>query len=288
MQLGGHAAFYVLSIWVVYLVWCDFAMDMTVSAHQILYKSQKMWMESLEMIRQAFREECMSHTWVFECKIPNSPRHKGETGEVQSHVHAYDFLWHHGDCLQRIGHGRPNGEFCIVLWRFTATAWKSAKTSCQSLVVKEMAVASWEHVISHFLFHQGIFNQKLHNCHPTPTLLAWLGPMWLLFSRHFDTIEVIEAKVQMVLNTLTDHNFQDAFKKTEWVLGTVHMRRRRLLWGCWQQAGPKLVFDQIATPPLETMDRIVLEQFCINWSFFSWEEFGNAKKMENGGTSTKR
>jgi hypothetical protein len=29
----------------------------------------------------------------------------------------------------------------------------------------------------------------------------------------FDTTEVIEAESQAVLNTLTEHNFQDAFKK---------------------------------------------------------------------------
>jgi hypothetical protein len=29
---------------------------------------------------------------------------------------------------------------------------------------------------------------------------------------HFDTIEVMEAELQVVLNT-TEHNFQDAFKK---------------------------------------------------------------------------
>jgi hypothetical protein len=31
--------------------------------------------------------------------------------------------------------------------------------------------------------------------------------------RHFDTTEVIEAESQEVLNTLTEHDFQDAFKK---------------------------------------------------------------------------
>jgi hypothetical protein len=30
--------------------------------------------------------------------------------------------------------------------------------------------------------------------------------------RHFDTIELIEAETQAVLNTLTEHGFQDAFK----------------------------------------------------------------------------
>jgi hypothetical protein len=29
---------------------------------------------------------------------------------------------------------------------------------------------------------------------------------------HFDTTEIIEAESQAVLNTLTDHDFQDAFK----------------------------------------------------------------------------
>jgi hypothetical protein len=35
----------------------------------------------------------------------------------------------------------------------------------------------------------------------------------ILKGRHFDTIEVIEAESQAVLNTLTEHNLNDAFKK---------------------------------------------------------------------------
>jgi hypothetical protein len=34
-----------------------------------------------------------------------------------------------------------------------------------------------------------------------------------LKSRHFDTIELVKAESQVVLNTLTEHDFQDAFKK---------------------------------------------------------------------------
>jgi hypothetical protein len=34
-----------------------------------------------------------------------------------------------------------------------------------------------------------------------------------LKGRHFDTIQVMEAESQAVLNTLTEHDFQDAFKK---------------------------------------------------------------------------
>jgi hypothetical protein len=48
-----------------------------------------------------------------------------------------------------------------------------------------------------------------------------------LKGRHFDTIEVTEAKSQAVLNTLTEHNFHDEFKKKklqkrwEWCICTV-------------------------------------------------------------------
>jgi hypothetical protein len=36
-----------------------------------------------------------------------------------------------------------------------------------------------------------------------------------LKGRHFDTIEVMEAESQAVLNSLTEHGFWDAFKKAK-------------------------------------------------------------------------
>jgi hypothetical protein len=36
-----------------------------------------------------------------------------------------------------------------------------------------------------------------------------------LKGRHFDTVEVIELELQAVLNTLTEHDFQGAFKKCQ-------------------------------------------------------------------------
>jgi hypothetical protein len=62
------------------------------------------------MIRRAFREESMSHTWVFDWYAQ-----KGETGEEQSQEHAHHFLRYKGECSQRIHPGRPNSQFHILL-----------------------------------------------------------------------------------------------------------------------------------------------------------------------------
>jgi hypothetical protein len=113
-------------------------------------------------------------------------------------------------------------QFYILLWRFTATEWKCLKTSPRTLVTKELAVASWQHTISHFLFHQGIFYQKQHDCCPPPTLLAWFGPLRLF------SVSLIEDKTERLpfrhnwsdwgriagdAEHLTEYDFQDAFKK---------------------------------------------------------------------------
>jgi hypothetical protein len=137
---------------------------------------------------------------------------KGETGEEQSQEHAHHFLWHQGDCSQRIRPVRPNSRFRILLRYFMATAWKCAKTSPHTLATKELALASPQLTVSHFLFYQGIFDQKQHDCHPPPTLLTWLVPCDFslcpqlkikLKGCRFDTTEVIEAELPAVLNTLT-------------------------------------------------------------------------------------
>jgi predicted helicase len=43
---------------------------------------------------------------------------------------------------------------------------------------------------------------------------------------NFDRVEVIEAELQAVLNTLTEHYIQDAFKKMAEALGTVNTSGR--------------------------------------------------------------
>jgi hypothetical protein len=65
---------------------------------------------------------------------------------------------------------------------------------------------------------------------------------------------VLEAESQAVLNTLTEHDFQDAFKKMAELLGTVHTLENGLLrWFYWP-VSPKLAFDRMAAPVPEIMD----------------------------------
>jgi hypothetical protein len=106
---------------------------------------------------------------------------KTETGEEQSQEHAHNFLWHQVECSQRICPCRPNSNFHKLLWCFMMTAWKCFKTSPRTSATRELAVASWQRTISHFLFHKGIFYQKKHDCRPRPTLLTWLGLLRLFY-----------------------------------------------------------------------------------------------------------
>jgi hypothetical protein len=45
-------------------------------------------------------------------------------------------------------------------------------------------------------------------------------------SRHFDTLEVMEAELQAVLNTLTEHHFQNVFKNGRSAGNRAHMLKR--------------------------------------------------------------
>jgi hypothetical protein len=86
------------------------------------------------------------------------------------------------------------------------------KTSPRTLGTKELAVVSRQPTVSTF-FHQKMFDKKQHDCRPLSILLFSVPRLKIILNgRHFDTIEVIQAESQAVLNTLTEHDFQDSFK----------------------------------------------------------------------------
>jgi hypothetical protein len=96
--------------------------------------------------------------------------------------------------------GKPKSQFRILLQRFTM------QSSPPILVTKQLAVTSRQH-ITHFLFHQGLFEQKQHDCCPPPTLLFSVFPTEdKTEGCYFYTTEVILAESQAVLNTITEHD----------------------------------------------------------------------------------
>jgi hypothetical protein len=81
--------------------------------------------------------------------------------------------------------------------------------------------------------------------------------------RHFDTTEVMEAESQMVLKTLTEHDFQDAFKN-----GT-STRKGACAWkGTTSRmmvaSRRKASSDQTAAPVPEIMDGSSIVSFTQN------------------------
>jgi hypothetical protein len=70
-----------------------------------------------------------------------------------------------------------------------------------------------DNAVSHFLLHQRIFEQAQYKCRPDPDCFSLLPRFEIkLKRRNFDTVEVIEAESQAMLNTLTENRSQDAFK----------------------------------------------------------------------------
>jgi cellulose biosynthesis protein BcsQ len=81
-------------------------------------------------------------------------------------------------------------------------------------------------------FHASFFTREFLSKSNTtfvpihPTFVCFPLLKMKLKGRHFNINEVIEAESQAVLNTLTDHNFQDALKKLQ-------KRRERCILADW-------------------------------------------------------
>jgi hypothetical protein len=83
----------------------------TGTASNFVQISEKSAKGALATVRQAWAV----HGWL-NGMIKLTEIEKGETGKEQCQEHAHHFLWHQGDCSQRIRPGRPNSQFRILLY----------------------------------------------------------------------------------------------------------------------------------------------------------------------------
>jgi hypothetical protein len=66
-----------------------------------------------------------------------------------------------------------DSAYCFdISWRLRG----NVQTLRHELAIKVPAVASRQHNVSHFLFNQGFFKSKQHDCHPPLTLLYSVSP----------------------------------------------------------------------------------------------------------------
>jgi hypothetical protein len=205
---AGWTCWFFMSYYLESCIWPDVTLGWIRSSVCITFCAdlRKSVREILAVIRQACGEEIMSPTWKVQTHWDQI---KGETSKERSQEeHSHHFLWHQCNCSRRIHPVWPNSRFPMLLWRFTATAWKCVKTLSRTLTTKELAVVSWLHTTSRFLFHQGMFGQKLHDWTPSQST----------------TCRILLKMVK--------------------VLGMVHTRGRGLLRWWWWSEGLKSGFDQ--------------------------------------------
>jgi hypothetical protein len=73
-----------------------------------------------------------------------------------------------------------------------------------------------ENATSHTsFFTTGYLSKNKHDCRPHSPNFSLFARLKILKCSHFDAIEVNDAEAQAMLNTLTEHDFQDAFKMAE-------------------------------------------------------------------------
>jgi hypothetical protein len=87
--------------------------------------------------------------------------------------------------------------YCDVLRRLREN---EGRLRPELLGTKELVVASRQHTVSQFPFHEEIFDQKQHGCRPQPIIIFSDSPLKVkLKGHHFGTNEVIGTESQAVL-----------------------------------------------------------------------------------------
>jgi hypothetical protein len=95
---------------------------------------------------------------------------KGETGEEQSQEHDH-FLQHHKEFVLK-----ANQSIQHTTVTFYVNCMKMCEDFALNFVDKKLSIASGQFTVSYFLFHQGIFDKRQHDCCPLP-------PYFSLFPR---------------------------------------------------------------------------------------------------------
>jgi hypothetical protein len=224
--------FYVLLFGVVYLELSDFAMDPTKEQWvciKFCAKLENSVMETLALTREAFGEESMSHTRVFEW---HARFRAGQTYiEIDQHTSRTisSARWDRWTTKSRAcssfsltstGLFKRNASWQAKqsIPYTTVTSYGDCIKMCKDFATKfgdnwTGYCITTTHLIT-LSVSPGKFWPKT-TWLSSPTLPTLLIP-WLkieLKGCNFDTIQASEAESQAALNTLTEHDFQDAFKK---------------------------------------------------------------------------
>jgi hypothetical protein len=168
MQLGGRADFLCPIIWSRDAISRCLRQWVRIKFCENLGKSAT---ETLAVIRQAYGEESMSRTRVFEWHAWFRADQKGwDKWRAKSRTCSLFYLTSRGGFHKEFmlaGHTVNSTYYCDSWQRL----WNCAHSLSWTLATNELAVASQQHTVTHFLFHQGFFFQKTtwlsSRTHPT-------------------------------------------------------------------------------------------------------------------------